>query len=119
MLVVFGIGNEIEEVQSENLENLLVEGYNLIDVREQDEWDAGHHSDATHIPMGSLPEKIIDFNEDEKYIIICRSGGRSARVCSFMEKEGYSSFNLEGGMNKLSLTAEKIVNLDGTTGTVI
>ena len=109
MLVVFGIGNEIEEVQSENLENLLVEGYKLIDVREQDEWDAGHHSDATHIPMGSLPEKIIDFNEDEKYIIICR----------FMEKEGYSSFNLEGGMNKLSLTSKKIVNVDGTTGTVI
>jgi hypothetical protein len=36
-----------------------------------------------------------------------------------MEKEGYSSFNLEGGMNKLSLTSKKIVNVDGTTGTVI
>lgn len=117
--MAFDTDNAIQEVQPENLENLLVEGYELIDVREQDEWDAGHHSGANHVPMGSLSEKINEFSKDKKYIIICRSGGRSARVCSYMEKEGYSSFNLKGGMKKLSLTSEKIFDLHGTTGTVI
>ena len=68
--MVFGIGKELQEVLPENLENLLSEGYKLIDVREQDEWDAGHHEEAKHVPMGTIPEKINDFNSDEKYIII-------------------------------------------------
>ena len=117
--MVFGIGKEIQEVLPENLENLLSEGYKLIDVREQDEWDAGHHEEAKHVPMGTIPEKINDFNSNEKYIIICRSGGRSGRVCSFMEEEGLSPLNLKGGMNKLSPASKKIVNSNGGTGTVI
>ena len=116
--MVFGMGNN-EEVSSENLENLLSEGFKLIDVREQDEWDAGHHIEAAHIPMGTIPERIDEFDEDEKYIIICRSGGRSGRVCTFMEKEGIQSHNLTGGMNKLSTTSEKIINSNGKNGIVI
>lgn len=116
--MVFGMGNN-EEVSPENLENLLSEGFKLIDVREQDEWNAGHHIEAAHIPMGSIPERIDEFDEDEKYIIICRSGGRSGRVCTFMEKEGIQSHNLTGGMNKLSSTSKKIVNSNGKNGIVI
>ena len=108
-----------EEVSPENLEILLSEGYKLIDVREQDEWEAGHHTEAAHIPMGTIPERIEEFNEDDKYIIICRSGGRSGRVCSFIEKEGIQSHNLTGGMKKLSLTSEKIIDSDGNSGIVI
>lgn len=111
--------NKNEEVLPEKLEDLLNAGYKLIDVREQDEWDAGHHSEAKHIPMGTIPENIKNFSTAENYIIICRSGGRSGRVCSFLEKEGINSFNLNGGMNKLSLTSEKIIDLDDNIGTVI
>ena len=63
--MVFGMGNN-EEVSPENLESLLSEGFKLIDVREQDEWDAGHHTEAAHIPMGTIPERIDEFDEDEK-----------------------------------------------------
>ena len=117
--MVFGIGKEIQEISPDELEDYLVKGYNLVDVREQDEWDAGHHEKAKHIPMGTIPEKINEFDKDEKYIIICRSGGRSGKVCSFMNKEGHQSFNLNGGMNKLSTTSEKIVDSNGNTGVVI
>ena len=48
--------NKNEEVMPEKIEDLLKAGYKLIDVREQDEWDAGHHSEAEHIPMGTIPE---------------------------------------------------------------
>ena len=43
MQVVFDMDNKNEEVLPEKLEDLLNAGYKLIDVREQDEWDAGHH----------------------------------------------------------------------------
>jgi len=117
--VVLGMGNNNEEITPENLESFLSEGYKLIDVREQDEWDAGHHSEARHIPMGTISEKVNEFETSENYIIICRSGGRSGKVCSFMGEEGIESYNLTGGMNKLSLTSEKIINSNGNNGIVI
>ena len=72
------------------------------------------------VPMGTIPEKINDFNSDEKYIInlsIWRTFQEG--VCSFMEEEGLSPLNLKGGMNKLSPASKKIVNSNGGTGTVI
>ena len=116
--MVFGM-DDMETVEPENLETYLSDGYELIDVREQDEWDAGHHLEAKHIPMGMIPEKINDFKTNDNYIIICRSGARSGRVSSFMKNEGLKSLNLTGGMKQLSLTSKKIVDLNGSIGTVI
>ena len=48
--MVLGINNT-PSVEPENLENLLQEGYKLIDVREQDEWDAGHYKSAIHLQL--------------------------------------------------------------------
>ena len=48
-------------VMPEDLENLIQQGYQLIDVRENDEWDAGHYKSAIHIPMGSIVESIDKF----------------------------------------------------------
>ena len=42
----------------EDLENLIQQGYQIIDVRENDEWDAGHYKSATHIPIGNIVENI-------------------------------------------------------------
>jgi rhodanese-related sulfurtransferase len=108
-----------ETIAAENLESHLSDDYKLIDVREQDEWDAGHHSEAIHIPMGTIHQKIDDFKKNDNYIIICRSGARSGKVSSFMKNEGLNSFNLTGGMKELSLSSKKIVNLNGNNGIVI
>ena len=116
--MVFGTDNN-ETIAPENLESYLSNGYKLIDVREQDEWDAGHHTEAIHIPMGTIPQKIDDFKTSDNYIIICRSGARSGRVSSFMKNEGFDSLNLTGGMKELSLCSKKIVDLNGNNGTVI
>ena len=69
--MVFGLDN-IKSVLSEDVESHLSDGYKLIDDREQHEWNAGHHSSADHIPMSTIPEKLDTFEENEKYIIICR-----------------------------------------------
>ena len=51
--MVFGSAN-INYVLPENIEQHILDGYKLIDVREDDEWNADHHSGAKHIPMLSL-----------------------------------------------------------------
>lgn len=72
----------------------------LIDVREQDEWDAGHIEGAVHIPLGVLPLKIDELvpEKDTLLIMQCRSGGRSAQATDFLMRKGYTNVkNLDGG----------------------
>ncbi len=111
--------NNIPSVEPETLEDLLKEGYLLIDVREQDEWDAGHHKRANHLPMGEVVEKIDNFNNDKKYIFVCRSGARSGRVTNFMISKNIESYNLTGGMKQLKNFTDEIYDLEGNSGQII
>ncbi|GIN38837.1 MULTISPECIES: rhodanese-like domain-containing protein [Heyndrickxia] len=74
------------------------EKLNLIDVREADEVAEGMIPEAKHIPMGEIPESLDQLDQNVEYIMICRSGGRSARVCQFLQDNGYKVVNMEGGM---------------------
>lgn len=72
----------------------------LIDVREKDEWDAGHIEGAMHIPRGLLEFKIEEAVSDKNRPIIlqCASGGRAALCGQTLGKLGYTNVkNLEGG----------------------
>ena len=60
-------------VQPNEVENLIQDGYVLVDVRENDEWTSGHHVGAIHIPMGEIMENINNFHQNEKYIFVCFS----------------------------------------------
>lgn len=72
----------------------------ILDVREQDEWDAGHVDYATHLPLGNVEtdvEKILP-NKNEMIIACCASGGRSAQAVEKMKELGYTNVkNLTGG----------------------
>ena len=116
--MVFGSAN-INYVLPENIEQHILDGYKLIDVREDDEWNAGHHSGAKHIPMSTIPENLNTFEESEKYIIICRSGHRSGKVSGYLNNQGFDTFNLAGGMKELSLTSENVIDSSGNKGTIL
>ena len=116
--MVLGINN-IPSVMPEDLENLIQQGYQLIDVRENDEWDAGHYKSATHIPMGSIVENIDKLMVDKKYIFVCRSGARSGRVTNYVNSLDVESYNLSGGMKELQKFTKEIVDLEGNPGQII
>lgn len=71
----------------------------LIDVREQDEWDAGHLSGAQHIPLSELSELKNKLDKNEAYYVMCHSGARSSAACEFLSKEGYAVTNVLGGIS--------------------
>ncbi|MED1203131.1 rhodanese-like domain-containing protein [Heyndrickxia acidicola] len=87
-------------ISTEELKNKLAKGekLNLIDVREEDEVAEGMIPEAKHIPMGEIPASLDQFNKDEEYIFICRSSGRSGRVCEYMSSQGFKVTNMTGGM---------------------
>ena len=116
--MVLGISNT-PSVMPEDLENLIQQGYQLIDVRENDEWDAGHYKSATHISMGSIVENIDKLMADKKYIFVCRSGARSDRVTNYVNSVDIESYNLSGGMKELQKFTKEIVDLEGNSGQII
>lgn len=71
---------------------------NIIDVREVDEVQTGKIPNALHIPLGLVDVKMPDLDKSKEYILVCRSGGRSARAATFLEDYGFKVMNLTGGM---------------------
>ncbi|GAA5035844.1 rhodanese-like domain-containing protein [Terrabacter aeriphilus] len=71
----------------------------IVDVREPDEWAAGHAPNAIHIPLGELPSRIDELPESDATVgVVCRMGGRSARAVQWLVQQGYDVANVEGGM---------------------
>jgi rhodanese-related sulfurtransferase len=72
------------------------EGVALIDVREADEFAAGHVPGAVNVPMSSIGEHLDEL-PDEPFDVICQLGGRSARVVEALTARGLDATNVEGG----------------------
>lgn len=72
----------------------------IIDVREPEEWISGHIPGARHIPLGQLPARIGELDRNAEFVVVCRSGGRSARACEYLAQRGYRAINMTGGMSE-------------------
>lgn len=71
----------------------------LVDVREDDEWQAGHVAGAQHIPLGNLADHLDSLPHDRPLLLFCRSGGRSSRATTFLQQQGFTNAsNVTGGV---------------------
>ncbi len=86
----------IIEVTAGELEGALAAGARLVDVRETDEYEAGHVAGAVHIALGTVPDQVQAFHGEAVYVI-CRSGARSMRACEFLAQQGVQAINVAGG----------------------
>lgn len=71
-------------------------GVPLIDVREVDEFAAGHVPGAVNLPMSTIGERLEEL-PDGAFDVICQLGGRSAKVVEALEARGYDVTNVVGG----------------------
>lgn len=71
----------------------------LLDVREDDEWAAGHAPDALHVPMGRLRARSGEVPRDRDVYVICRSGSRSAHATTALRAAGWTAVNVSDGMH--------------------
>lgn len=103
---------EVHDVTPEQVKNAQNE-ITIIDVRENDEWNGelGHIETAKLVNLGSLPNQLSEIPISQPVVLVCRSGGRSARAAAFLKQQGYDHvFNMTGGMllwNQLSLPVSK------------
>ena len=86
----------------------------LLDVREDDEWVAGHAPDANHMPMMQIPARIDEIPADRDVVVVCRVGGRSAQVVAYLQQHGLTrTINLGGGMSDWAAAGRPMVSEDG------
>lgn len=71
----------------------------ILDVREDDEYRAGHISGAKLIPLGQLSAQMDKLPKDRSILCVCASGSRSSMAARQLSAEGYQVVNLQGGMS--------------------
>ncbi|MCP2325922.1 rhodanese-related sulfurtransferase [Hamadaea flava] len=98
----------------------LPAGAYLLDVREPDEWSAGHAPDAVHLPMMEVPVRLAEIPRDGDVVVVCRSGGRSGQVVAYLQQQGYDNVvNLDGGMLDWAAGGRPMVSEDGQPARVL
>ena len=74
-------------------------GVFLIDVREPDEYAAGHIPGITLIPMGEVAARLAELPRDKEIIVTCRTGNRSGQVADLLREQGFTNVhNMNGGI---------------------
>ncbi|QDX92337.1 rhodanese-like domain-containing protein [Brevibacterium sp. JNUCC-42] len=94
------MSNIVKEITPEEVLTKLNEkaAIQIIDVREPEEWAAGHIAEAILIPLGDVPASLEQFDSSKEIIMVCRSGARSYHACEFLKHNGIEAVNMEGGM---------------------
>jgi rhodanese-related sulfurtransferase len=91
----------------------------FLDVREDDEWQAGHIDGARHIPLGELSSRVGELPKGRPIVAVCRSGSRSAAAVRGLKQLGYDAENLDGGVTAWSRAGLPLIDDAGTPGRVI
>lgn len=98
--VVDDAKNRIKEVSVSEAQDRMHHGAVLIDVREDNEWDAAHAAGATHMGRGIIERDIVQTYPDKgtELILYCGGGYRSALAADMLQKMGYTNvYSMAGG----------------------
>ena len=70
----------------------------VIDVRQPGEFQQGHIASAKLIPLNELRKRMGELSKTREIVCVCASGSRSSSAAKMLLKEGYTVFDMQGGM---------------------
>jgi hydroxyacylglutathione hydrolase len=91
----------------------------LLDVREPDEFLAGHAPGALHIPLSLLADGTAAVPGGRALVLICRSGNRSRRAVALLAARGLTAVDVVGGMRDWAAQGLPVEDARGAAGTVV
>jgi rhodanese-related sulfurtransferase len=109
---------DVPEYEADDAEAAVAGGALLLDVREPDEWQAGHAPGSVHIPMRDVQTRAGELPRDRRIVAICRSGARSRVVAEALIGAGYDAVNVIGGLKAWQATGFDVVTDSGAPGVV-
>ena len=71
--------------------------YDLLDVRDPDEFSEGHAPGGKNIPLNSLRSSLDDLSKERPLAVYCAVGGRAHTAVRLLRQHGYDAVNLSGG----------------------
>jgi rhodanese-related sulfurtransferase len=109
----------VTEISAKKLKSMMDKGekFVLIDVREKDEFDAGHIKGADHIPRGILEWALTGKYKDKNTPIVfyCRVGARSALSTKLAKELGYTNVkNVRGSIKEWTEAGYEVYNQTGS-----
>ncbi len=124
-LLIFSgcIGNTKTAEKSQFIDITVTQGKEMIDrgdvfildVRRQDEYDAGHIRGSTRIPVQDIPQQelnksISEIPRDKKILVYCRTGQRSTMASEILVNSGFKEvYNMKGGISEWTKAGYEIV----------
>ncbi|WP_430784887.1 rhodanese-like domain-containing protein [Actinoplanes sp. G11-F43] len=109
-------GPQVPSVTADQVEA----GVYLLDVREDNEWEAGHAPGAHHLPMMEVPARMAEVPTDGEVVVVCRAGGRSGQVVAYLMNNGWDNVrNLDGGMQSWAALGKDVVTDNGQPARVL
>jgi rhodanese-related sulfurtransferase len=91
----------------------LPAGVFLLDVREDDEWVAGHAPDAVHVRLGEIAARTDELPRDQAVYLICRSGARSEYAAQVLASGGWNTVNVADGMTGWAVAGLPMISETG------
>jgi hydroxyacylglutathione hydrolase/adenylyltransferase/sulfurtransferase len=76
----------------------LPDNAQLIDVREDYEWQAGRIPGSRHVELGAVAQSAESIDREAPVVFICRVGGRSTMAANAFRRAGYEAYSLAGGV---------------------
>lgn len=86
------------ELAPERVAELLADGWQVIDVRERYEREAGHIAETRHVELERLASQADTIDRSAPVIFYCRLGARSAMATQAFRASGYDAYNMAGGI---------------------
>ena len=105
---------ESDDAQPAVMSADLPAGIYLLDVREDDEWAAGHAPDAVHVRLSELSARTGEIPRDREVYVICRSGARSAYAAQALAGAGWKAVNVADGMTGWAVAGRPMISESGT-----
>ena len=96
--------DEVPEITVRELKEKLDNGEDVfvLDVREPHEYEVANIG-ARLIPLGELPQRLVELNQNDNVAVHCKTGGRSARAVKLMQEAGFQNvYNVKGGITAWS-----------------
>jgi rhodanese-related sulfurtransferase len=100
----------IPTVSVDQVPSPLPQSVTVLDVREPVEWQHGHVEGSVHVPMMEIPERVAELPGDGQVLVVCKVGGRSARVVQYLVAQGVDAVNLDGGLLEWEAAGRPLVS---------
>jgi rhodanese-related sulfurtransferase len=88
----------------------IPDGVTVVDVREPIEWQQAHVPGSVHIPLGQLVARVDELPADDRIVVVCAVGARSARAVEFLVQHGHDAVNLDGGLVEWQAAGRELVS---------